>query len=98
VLKVSSLQSKGIDTTWETLEDFKATMQEIGKFESRRMSQARDWMWSEVGDNLMEALRAHPAVNEMVGSLEGEVAHSRATPSSAAKAMMEAFVKGSYRP
>ncbi len=98
VLKVSSLQSKGIDTTWETLEDFKETMQEIGKFEARRMSQARDWMWSEVGDNLMESLRAHPAVNAMITSLEGEVAHSRATPSSAAKAMMEAFVKGSYRP
>ncbi len=98
VLKVSSVENRGVDTTWETLNDFKDVMIETGNFEKRRMSQARDWMWSEVGDNLMEALRAHPAVNAMVGSLEGEVAHSRATPSSAAKAMMEAFVRGSYRP
>ena len=97
VLKVSSVENRGVDTTWETLNDFKDVMIETGNFEKRRMSQARDWMWSEVGDNLMEALRAHPAVNAMVGSLEGEVAHSRATPSSAAKAMMEAFVRGSYR-
>lgn len=98
VLKVSSIESRGVDTVWETLGEFKEVMQEGGDFEKRRMSQARDWMWSEVGDNLMEALRAHPSVNAMIGQLEGEVAHSRATPSSAAKAMMEAFVKGSYRP
>jgi len=98
VMKVSSLESRGIDEVWETLEDFKDVMQEAGLFDKRRMAQARDWMWSEVGDNLMEALRAHPAVNAMIGDLEGEVAHSRATPSAAAKAMMEAFVKGSYRP
>ncbi len=96
VLKVSSIEMKGIDTAWETLQDFKEVMQEDGTFEKRRMSQARDWMWDEVGDNLMEALRSHPAVNAMIGELEGEVAHSRATPSSAAKAMMDAFVKSSY--
>jgi LAO/AO transport system kinase len=98
VLKVSSVENRGVDTVWETLNDFKDVMHGEGLFEKRRMAQARDWMWSEVGDNLMEALRAHPAVNAMIGSLEGEVAHSRATPSAAAKAMMEAFVKGSYRP
>lgn len=98
VLKVSSLESHGIPEVWETLQDFQHVMVDEDLFEKRRMSQARDWMWSEVGDNLMEALRAHPSVNAMIASLEGEVAHSRATPSAAAKAMMEAFVKGSYRP
>jgi len=97
VLKVSSVEKEGISTAWETLQEYKEVMQEEGDFETRRTAQARDWMWDEVGDNLMEALKAHPAVNAMISELEGEVASSKATPSSAAKAMMEAFVKGSYQ-
>ena len=34
-----------------------------------------------------------PLIDRMIGDLEGEVANSRATPSAAAKAMMEAFLK-----
>jgi len=98
VLKVSSLNEVGIDDVWDSLCEYREVMEESGDLHKRRMRQARDWMWSEVGDNLMESLKSHPSVNAMIADLEKDVAESRATPSAAARAMMEAFVKDSYNP
>ncbi len=57
----------------------------------RRSGQARAWLWSEVGDALMDSLRADPSVAALAQQLEADVVAGRTPPGSAARRILEAF-------
>ena len=56
-----------------------------------RAGQALAWMWSEVGESLMAALRAHPGVARQVKDLEAEVQAGALTPTAAAERLLRVF-------
>jgi LAO/AO transport system kinase len=60
-----------------------------GGLVARRGEQARDWMWSEVSETLLERLRADPRVRADVNGLEAEVVHGRTSPTAAARQLLE---------
>jgi LAO/AO transport system kinase len=89
VLRCSALLGQGIDEVWSAVDDFRAV---VGTTLSvRRAEQAREWMWSEVTDALLDALRADERVAALAGRLEHEVAAGRTTPTAAAAAIVEAL-------
>ena len=60
---------------------------------SVRAEQARDWMWSEITDSLLDALRADAAVGRPRPAARGRRRRrARSRPTAAARAVVEAFL------
>jgi LAO/AO transport system kinase len=93
VLQCSALTGQGIPEVWETVCRYRETMDESGEIAARRAGQACAWMWSEVGESLMAALRAHPAVAEALPELEAGVRAGRVPATAAARRLLRAFRK-----
>ena len=91
VLLVSAVEGTGIDDLWSTIEEFRSTLDETGELERRRAEQAREWMWSEVSESLMDALRHDERVSGRVGHLEAAVTAGELPPAAAAKQILDAF-------
>jgi LAO/AO transport system kinase len=64
-----------------------------GQFTARRATQARDWMWSEVNDNLTLALQSDPQVRKQIPALEAAASEGRIPPTIAARQLLEIFLK-----
>ena len=62
-----------------------------GQGGSRRGEQAREWMWSEVSETLLERLRADAGVRADLDSLEADVVAGRTSPAAAARVLLERF-------
>jgi LAO/AO transport system kinase len=91
VLLVSALEGRGVDELWRAVEEFRATLRASGALERRRAEQAREWMWAEVSESLLESLRGDEGVAALAERLERDVAAGSVSPSAAAQEMLRAF-------
>jgi LAO/AO transport system kinase len=90
VTTASAITGEGVMEIWDVVGRFRKAVGDKG-VGRRRAEQARAWMWNEVGETLLAALRKHPDVKKMVSGLEREVENGKTTPASAARRMLEAF-------
>jgi len=90
VLKVSSLYRRGLDQVWTEINRFRATLG-AARLSEKRARQARAWMWHEIEEGLIAALRGHPEVAKRLDELEARVAAGALTPTAAARAILEDF-------
>jgi LAO/AO transport system kinase len=91
VVLVSALEGTGVDPLWATVEEFRSTLDAGGELERRRAEQAREWMWSEVSESLMDTLRHDERVAGSVEQLEAAVTAGELPPAAAAKRILDAF-------
>jgi LAO/AO transport system kinase len=89
----SALEGTGIDELWSTVEEFRSTLGATGELDRRRAEQAREWMWSEVSESLMDALRSDERVSEMADRLEAAVTAGELPPAAAARQILDAFLR-----
>jgi LAO/AO transport system kinase len=82
----------GIAEAWEVVLRHRETMEANGQFQVRRATQARDWMWSEVNDNLIVALQSDPQVHKQIPALEAAASEGRIPPTVAARQLLEIFL------
>ena len=92
VLTCSALTGDGIASVWRKIEDYSEKMNASEEFAKRRANQAKAWMWSEIEESLIAALRVHPDVAKRVDTLEGEVAQGARSPGAAAREMLSTFL------
>ena len=90
VLSCSAMAGTGIAEVWQAVLGHRAALGAEG-LAAKRSAQARRWMWREVEDGLLAALRADPEVATRLGSLERAVASGRLTPGEAAADLLKAF-------
>jgi LAO/AO transport system kinase len=90
VLKVSALYRRGLDKVWQEITRFRSAMGEA-RLAEKRARQARAWMWNEIEEGLIAALRGQPEVARRLDELEAGVAAGALTPTAAAKAILEDF-------
>jgi GTPase len=95
VVLVSALDGTGIDELWATVEEFRAALNATGELERRRSEQAREWMWSEVSESLIDSLRHDGRVADLVQRLEDEVTAGEVPPAAAARQILDAFLPSS---
>ncbi|MHA1113467.1 MAG: methylmalonyl Co-A mutase-associated GTPase MeaB, partial [Alphaproteobacteria bacterium] len=88
----SALDGTGISEIWDTVGEFAAAARTRGGIDGRRAAQARAWMWSEIGEDLMTALRADARVKARVKTLEAKVTAGKTTPSAAAREILALFL------
>ncbi len=93
VMQISSLTGEGVPNVWETVLDYRKTMEKTGAIEARRSEQARAWMWSEIRENLGAAFRRSAGVRKRIARLEARVAAGKLAPTAAAERLLEAFLK-----
>ena len=91
VLACSALQQVGISEVWTAVENFSAAVNASGELGDARADQATAWLWSEIGDTLLERFRSSASVSALLPSIENDVAAGRLTPTRAALSLLKAF-------
>ncbi len=89
----SARDGMGIAEAWEAALHYRDTLEASGQFIARRAAQARAWMWSEVNDNLIQALQSDPEVRKQIPALEAAASKGRIPPTIAARQLLEIFLK-----
>jgi len=89
----SSRDGVGIAETWELVQQHHGVIEASGELKRRRADQARDWMWSEVSDNLLSALQSDPRVHEQIPRLEAAASAGRIPPTIAARQLLDLFLR-----
>lgn len=83
----------GIAEAWEVALRHREMLDASGQFTTRRAAQSRDWMWSEVSNNLVTALQSDPQVRNQIPALEAAASEGRIPPTVAARQLLEIFLK-----
>jgi LAO/AO transport system kinase len=89
VLMCSALTGEGIGAVWDVIEEHQQTVLGTGERARRRAVQARDWMWSEVTDTLLDRLRHDERVAALIAPLEREVEAGTISPTAAAHRILQ---------
>jgi len=89
----SARDNVGINEAWELALHHRDVIEASGQFTARRAAQARAWMWSEVNDSLITALQNDPEVRKQIPALEAAASEGRIPPTSAARQLLDIFLK-----
>jgi LAO/AO transport system kinase len=93
VKRCSARDGAGIADAWETVLRHHEMLTSTSQLTARRAAQARDWMWSDVSDNLVEALKSDPQVGKRLAELEAATSEGRMPPTIAARNLLEIFLE-----
>ncbi|SHN05977.1 methylmalonyl Co-A mutase-associated GTPase MeaB [Actinacidiphila paucisporea] len=91
VLHCSALESTGMDTVWERLEQHRALLDSGGRLAAKRRDQQVDWAWTMAREELLGRLQGHPAVRALAPELEQQVRDGKMTAALAAQHLLGAF-------
>ena len=89
VMTCSGLTGEGLSELWERVEDHRSALTASGAWDKQRRSQQLSWMWSTVEDRLVAAMRADPAVHEVLAEAERSVLDGETTPAAAAEHLVQ---------
>jgi LAO/AO transport system kinase len=88
VLLASAREGIGIAEVWDAVEHRVRDARASGAFADRRAAQAREWMWSEVTDTLVDRVRADARTRNEIDDLEADVEGGRISPAAAARRIL----------
>jgi LAO/AO transport system kinase len=89
----SALEKQGIDDIWQTVEEYSQVIGRSGEKSERRAQQAKSWMWSEISESLIAALRHDQQASQRIDELEQAVVAGTTAPTLAAAELIEIFLK-----
>ncbi len=92
VLTCSAREEQGLDAIWERISALHAHLEGSGELARRRGRQAREWLWSEAADLLLDALRGDATTRADLDRLEADVAAGRLPPTVAAERLVKRFL------
>jgi LAO/AO transport system kinase len=90
VLQCSALVGDGIDEVWGAVEAFRGALGD--DLHALRSAQARDAMWSDLSEALLQEVRDDPRVAPLARTLQEEVVAGERTPAAAARSILQAFL------
>ena len=93
VVTCAGLTGEGVETLWGHVEEHRRLLSDAGDFQRRREEQRVRWMWSMLDDHLLEALRTHPKIGELLPELESQVRSHDITPGQAVDTLIEGFLR-----
>jgi LAO/AO transport system kinase len=88
VLTLSAVKKDGIESFWDTIENFRATLSASGDFAARRQHQALAWMWQQIDFGLRSRFREHAGIKAALPNLSHAVEAGSVTPSVAAQRLL----------
>ena len=93
VVTCSALDKRGIAELWSEIERHGQALRSSGAFTAQRSAQQLAWMWQTVEDELRARLKTDPSVAALVPQLEASVQSGELTATSAARRIVETFVR-----
>ncbi len=93
VLTCSAIKKIGIDNLWKTINDYLATVNESGYFQSKRNEQSKFWMYESINDQLKASFYQNNKIREMLTDHESKVLSEEMSSFAAAKKLLEAYYK-----
>ena len=91
VLAVSALTGAGLPELWQEILRHRAALEATGERAAKRRGQQVQWLRSMLEDRLMQSLRRHPQVRDLLPELERTVAEGRLTPTVAVDRILAEF-------
>jgi LAO/AO transport system kinase len=92
VLPASALKGTGLAEIWQAAQTYQKKFMAHDPDRSARADQAKRWLWEEIQDDLMAALRGDAKIAPLIAALETKVGRRTITPSSAAREILAAFL------
>jgi len=89
----SARDGVGIGDVWDIVLKHRKVHESSGELKTRRAAQARDWMWTEVSENLLTALQSDRRVRDQIPLLEAAASEGRMPPTVAARQLLELFLE-----
>jgi LAO/AO transport system kinase len=91
VKSCSALQGKETAEVWDIIKQFRDSQAADGLIETNRAAQAKNWMWNEIRNGLVERLKADANVAAKAKELEQAVTENTLSPTTAADELMDLF-------
>jgi len=98
VLLVSSPTGAGVPEVWDAVTAAHAHLSGTGQLDGLRAGQAVAWLWDELRSGLTARFRDHPATRRQLPELEAAVRAGTASPSAAARRLLDAFETAGAEP
>jgi LAO/AO transport system kinase len=89
VLSCSAQENAGIDSLWETIQDYRKMVEKNGFGMENRRKQAYYWFHENLQAGLQEYFAGHKGAQEKLKALEPEVLAGRMSPFAAAQAVLD---------
>ena len=84
VFPCSALESSGLLEIWKAIEIYKDMLADTGELATNRGDQAISWMWREISDQMLGAIKTNKNISSRAKTLELKVRNGERTPMSAA--------------
>jgi LAO/AO transport system kinase len=88
----SALNGAGVAEAWDIVLRHHEALDSSGELAARRSGQSREWMWSELQDNLIADLKDNAAVRKRLLALEAAVSEGRMPAATAAGQLLEIYL------
>mgnify|MGYP003584943708 FL=1 len=92
VMTCSALTNEGLPKIWDTIVDHRERLAISGERAARRQRQQIGWMWSLIGDRLLDEFRESGKVMSMLPQVEAAVLAGEIPPGVAADRLLAAFL------
>lgn len=92
VLTCSARDGLGLDTAWNSVMQHRQMLNDTGQIATRRAHQARNWMWTEIKDSLVETFQNNNEVRGMIAELESATSQGTISPAAAAQQLLDVFL------
>jgi LAO/AO transport system kinase len=87
----SALQGDKTAEIWDIIKQFQESQSTDDQIETNRAAQAKNWMWNEIRNGLVERLKADADVAAKAKQLEQAVIENKLSPTTAADELMDLF-------
>lgn len=92
VLTCSALTNDGLAKIWEQIVEHRDKLTATGERAERRQRQQIGWMWSLIGDRLLDEFRDSPKVAARLAQMEASVLAGEVPPAVAADQLLATFL------
>ena len=92
VLTCSALTNDGLPEIWAQIEAHRERLASTGERDARRQRQQIGWMWSLIGDRLLDQFRDSPKVAARLAHVEASVLAGELPPAVAADQLLATFL------
>lgn len=91
VLLTSSVTKAGLDKLWQGIQDYRDYLESSGKWEQKRRTQAKYWMWKQFTRMMQHRMQQDPELAEQADLLESEMLQGHLTPRVAAQELLDSI-------
>jgi LAO/AO transport system kinase len=92
VMTCSAVTNEGLPRIWETIVEHRERLTTTGERQARRHRQQIGWMWSLIGDRLLDEFRESAKVTAMLPEVEAAVLAGEVPPGVAADRLLAVFL------